>query len=70
MQMARALFDRAEDPLQLRSVGTLDRSGGPECASEEIGASELLSSCAITRITFFHVSTSCRASSRVICFSR
>ncbi len=26
----------------------------PECASERIGASELLSSCAMTRMTFFH----------------
>ena len=56
---------RPEQLIVLRS--TVRR---PECASEEIGASELLSSCAITRMTFFHVSTSCRASSRVICFSR
>ena len=32
-----------------------------------IGASELLSSCAITRITFFQITTSCAAISRVSC---
>ena len=32
-----------------------------------IGASELLSSCAITRITFFQIATSCAAISRVSC---
>ena len=41
----------------------------PECASEEIGASELFSSCAITRMTFFQVATSCELISRVSCLS-
>ena len=40
-------------------------SSAPECASEAIGASELLSSWLITRITFFQVSTSWRRSSAV-----
>ena len=50
-----------------RSGSGASASCWPECASELIGASELLSSCAITRITFFQIATSCAAISRVSC---
>jgi hypothetical protein len=45
-----------------RSASGALASTWPECASEVIGARELLSSCAITRITFFQIATSCAPS--------
>ena len=42
----------------------------PDCASDAIGATELLISCAMTRITRFQIATSCALTSRVSCFSR
>ena len=46
-------------------MSPLRANSRPECDSERIGPSELLSSWLITRMTFFHVATSWRASSRV-----
>ena len=42
-------------------------SNCPEWASDDIGARELFNSCAMTRITFFQVATSCELISRVSC---
>src|SRR5688572_14310890 len=50
-----------------RAVSGWFASSRPECARDVIGASELLSSCAMTRITFFQIATSCAAISRVSC---
>ena len=68
-QMLRAILDGGEHADELLGVRRCARQDCPECASEEMGASELFSSCAITRITFFQVATSCELISRVSCLS-
>ena len=61
LEVARALADRVEHRGELRRARRAAPARAPECASEAIGASELLSSWLITRITFFQVCTSWRA---------
>ena len=71
MKVARceARSSMVENTRARRSASGPPASRRPECASEVIGASELLSSCAITRITFFQMTTSCAAISRVSCLN-
>jgi hypothetical protein len=64
LEVARALLHRAEDFGQaLRAAAPQQLT--PGLGEGAIGASELLSSWLITRITFFHVCTSWRRSSEV-----
>ena len=68
-EMPRAIFDGGEDRMSCSGSGGALARIWPEWASEEIGARELFSSWAITRITFFQVATSCELISRVSCLS-
>ena len=64
-EVPRALLDRRAAHSAAARAGRAAAARAPECASDAIGASELLSSWLITRITFFHVCTSWRRSSAV-----
>ena len=68
-EVRRPLLDRREHARKPRRASGAPASSCPECASDVIGASELLSSWAITRITFFQIATSCAAISRVSCLN-